>query len=111
MVAAGQVDASAIDSQVLAVEFRDHPELHDQIKVIDAVGPSTIQPVAVSKRFDDEFRDLVRSVLLGFSETADGREILEHGLYERWVPVGPSNYDDIRAMVAACEAAEFMEIR
>ncbi len=47
-VAAGQIDASAIDSQVLAIEMRDHPELAEQLKVIDALGPSTIQPVAVS---------------------------------------------------------------
>ena len=111
MVAAGKVHASAIDSQVLAVEFRDHPELHDQVKVIDAVGPSTIQPMAVSKRFDDHFREAVRSVLLGFADTAQGRSILQRGLYERWVEVGPSDYDDIRSMVAACEAAGFMEIR
>ena len=29
LVAAGVVDAAAIDSQVLAVELRDHPELAD----------------------------------------------------------------------------------
>jgi len=111
MVAAGDVDASAIDSQVLAIEMRDHPEVTDQVKVIDAVGPSTIQPVAVSKRFDQDFKDTVRDVLIDFDTTPEGREILDLGTVDKWVPVGPEDYDDIRRMVEACEAADFMEIR
>ena len=34
-VVEGKVEASAIDSQVLALEMRDKPELNDQIKIID----------------------------------------------------------------------------
>ncbi|NND04499.1 MAG: PhnD/SsuA/transferrin family substrate-binding protein [Acidimicrobiia bacterium] len=111
MVAAGEVDASAIDSQVLAIGMRDKPELQDQIRIIEALGPSTIQPVAVSRRFDDKFRAQVRDVLVHFADDDHGRRILNRGLIERWVAVGPSDYDDIRAMVEACEAADFMEIR
>lgn len=111
MVADGDIDASAIDSQVLAIELRDHPGLSEQIRVIDALGPSTIQPVAVSKRFDEDFRRKVRDVLVAFADLPGGRAILDRGLVSRWVPVGPSDYNDIRAMVEACEAADFMEIR
>ena len=111
LVARGEVDASAIDSQVLAIEMRDHPEVTDNLKVIEALGPSTIQPVAVSKRFDDDFRSNVRDVLVGFDKTPQGRSILDLGTVEKWVPVGPSDYDDIRRMVEACEEAGFMEIR
>jgi len=110
-VAEGRVDASAIDSQVLAVEMRDRPEILGEIKVIDAIGPSTIQPLAVSKRFDEEFRERVRRVLVDFHSTESGREILAHGLIEKWVPVDNSDYDDIRDMLDACEAADFLEIR
>ena len=111
MVAEGRVDASAIDSQVLAIEMRDHPEVTQNIKVIDSLGPSTIQPVAVSKRFDREFREAVAKVMVGFHKTERGREILDLGLVERWVPMQASDYDDIRAMVDACEQAGFMTIR
>jgi ABC-type phosphate/phosphonate transport system substrate-binding protein len=91
--------------------MRDHPEVTGNLKVIDALGPSTIQPVAVSKRFDDEFRDQVRQVLVDFHEQPGGREILDLGTVERWVPVGPSDYDDIRRMLETCEQAGFMEVR
>ena len=111
MVADGRVDASAIDSQVLAIEMRDHPEVTANIKVIDSLGPSTIQPVAVSKRFDGEFREAVREVMVGFHEREQGRRILDLGLVEKWVPMQASDYDDIRAMVDVCENADFMTIR
>jgi phosphonate transport system substrate-binding protein len=111
MVADGRVDASAIDCQVLAVEMREHPEVTDNLKIIDSLGPSTIQPVAVSKRFDLGFRDAVAKILVKFHETERGREILDLGLVEKWVPVGASNYNDIRAMVDACEQVGFMTIR
>jgi len=111
LVAAGQIDASAIDSQVLSVEMRRHPEVTENVEVIDALGPSTIQPVAVSKRFDKAFREEVRRALLEFHDTRPGREILATGGIERWVAVGPSDYDDIRRMVGVCEEAGFMEVR
>ena len=111
MVADGRVDASAIDSQVLAVEMRDRPEVTKYIKVIDALGPSTIQPVAVSKRFDPEFRDAVAEVLITFHKTERGRDLLDLGLVQKWVPIEASDYNDIRAMVDACEEAGFMTIR
>jgi hypothetical protein len=40
------VDAAAIDSQVLAIELRDHPQLADRLRVIGSFRPSTtIQPL------------------------------------------------------------------
>jgi phosphonate transport system substrate-binding protein len=50
MVMSGEVDASAIDSQVLEVELRRHPGLRERLRVIDTFGPSTIQPLVASTR-------------------------------------------------------------
>ena len=105
------VDASAIDSQVLAIELRDHPDLAESLVIIDALGPSTIQPVAVSKRFPCDFHDEVRDILVGLHRDSGFKEVLGHGMVERFVPVGPESYDDIRRMVDSCEAAGFMQIR
>jgi len=111
MVAAGEIDASAIDSQVLAVAMRDDPSLARSLRIVDALGPSTIQPVAVSKRVPLELRDDIQRVLTSLHEDRDVRERLALGLVKRFVPVGPSDYDDIRMMLEACEAAGFMQIR
>lgn len=111
MVARGDVDGAAIDSQVLEVELRDHPALRDSLRVVEALGPSTIQPVAVSGRLDEDLRDAVREALISMHEDAEVRSGLAQGVVERFVPVGPKDYDDIRAMVAACEAVGFTRLR
>ena len=111
MVADREVDASAIDSQVLAVALRGDPALARSLRIIDALGPSTIQPVAVSKRVPLDLRRRILSVLVSLHEDRDVRERLSLGLVKRFVPVGPSSYDDIRSMLEACEAAGFMQIR
>lgn len=111
MVRDGDVDASAIDSQVLEVAFRDDPALRDSLEVIEVLGPSTIQPVAVSKRLPDDLRDEIRGVLLGLGDDPACRERLDVGLVDRFVAVDASSYDDIRMMVDACEAAGFTQVR
>jgi phosphonate transport system substrate-binding protein len=111
MVARRQLDGSAIDSQVLSIELRDHPELAEQVRVVEALGPSTIQPVAVSRRVPDDLREGIRDVLLTMAEDPAVRERLAPALVERFVPMDASSYDDIRMMVEACEAAGFMELR
>jgi phosphonate transport system substrate-binding protein len=111
MVARGEVDGSAIDSQVLGMELRDHPDLAEQVRVVEALGPSTIQPVAVSNRVPGDLRDAIREVLVTMADDPEVRERLSLALVERYVPMEAGFYDDIRRMVEACEAAEFMELR
>jgi phosphonate transport system substrate-binding protein len=111
MVVDREVDASAIDSQVLAVAWRDDPSLAGALRVVESLGPSTIQPVAVSKRLLPDLREAVRSALTSMHEDAGMRETLALGFVERFVAVGPEHYDDIRMMLTACEEAGFMELR
>ena len=111
LVADGEVDASAIDSQVLEVAMLRDPSLAESLRVIESLGPSTIQPVAVSKRVPPDLRRQVLKVLLSLADDAAIRDLLAVGLVERFVPVEPRDYDDIRRMLDACEAAGFMELR
>lgn len=111
MVAEGKVDASAIDSQVLEVELRDHPELGERIRVIESLGPSTIQPVTVARRLAEGLRREIQNALLEMGDYPDGRRGLELGLVRRFVLADDRSYADIRMMVEACEAAGFLELR
>ena len=110
MVARGEVDGSAIDSQVLAIECRVRPELTERLRVVESLGPSTIQPVAVSRRVPEDLREAIREVLVSMADEPTGREQLAVGLIERLVPVGPESYDDIRMMLDACERAGFTKL-
>jgi phosphonate transport system substrate-binding protein len=110
MVCSGEVDAAAIDSQVLAVELRDHPSLRENLKAIDTLGPAGIQPVVAASRLPEDLKTEVRAVLLSMGDDPAARTKLAHGFVERFVPVLDEDYDDVRAMLAAAEDAGFMTL-
>lgn len=111
MVRDDRVDASAIDSQVLAVAMRDDPDLANSLTIIDSLGPSTIQPMAVSRRLADDLRAEIAAIVLDMHTDPRHRVGFDRGLVDRFVPVGPEDYDDIRMMLRACEEASFLELR
>jgi hypothetical protein len=97
LVAAGSVDAAAIDSQVLAIELPDHPRLADDLRVVGAFGPSTIQPVVAASRLPDGWKRDVRELLVCLADDPTARPALDHGLIEGFAAVDDGAYDDIRA--------------
>ena len=111
LVCNGEVDAAAIDSQVLAVELRDHPALKNQLRVIDTLGPAGIQPVVAASRLPDALKADIRDVLLDMGDDPVARAGLAPGFIERFVTVTDEDYDDVRAMLTAAEDAGFMTLR
>jgi phosphonate transport system substrate-binding protein len=110
MVAEGRVDAAAIDSQVLDVELRDEPGLARAVKRIGAIGPSTIQPVVVSRsRLTDPERNAVRQALVGLADDPVARSALDEALVERFVPVNDGSYADIRRMFDRVQRAGLLD--
>jgi phosphonate transport system substrate-binding protein len=100
LVASGRVDASAVDSHVLAVELRDRPELANRLRVIESLGPSPIQPVVARRSLDAGLRQDLRDILTGLA--GDG---LGQGLVQRLTPVTDAWYDPIRSMLARVKRA------
>ena len=100
LVAAGEVDASAIDSQVLEIELRRRPELAERFRVVDALGPSTIQPVVASTRLAPALRRAVREAILAAADDPLALPGLRVGLVDRFAAIGDGDYDDIRAMMS-----------
>jgi phosphonate transport system substrate-binding protein len=111
MVASGEVDASAIDSQVLALELRDQPRLHERLRVIDSLGPSTIQPVVAARHVPGRIQEWVREALLRMGDDPAARSFLDRGLVARFAAADSASYDDIREMTRAAEEAHFLVLR
>jgi phosphonate transport system substrate-binding protein len=105
LVHAGEVDASAIDSHVLALTLHDHPELAEGLRVIDTLGPSTIQPVVAAAWLDKGLKADLRSVLLEMNTDAEARTVLAGRLVHGFAAIADADYDDLRRMRAACVAA------
>jgi phosphonate transport system substrate-binding protein len=105
LVAAGAVDAAAIDSQVLAIERRDPPDLAARLRLVGSSGPSTIQPVVAANRLPDRLKHEVRHLLVTLGDDPTARPMLDHGVIDHFAPVDDAAYDDIRAMLTVIEAA------
>jgi phosphonate transport system substrate-binding protein len=110
MVADGQVDAAAIDSQVLDIELRDDPGVARALRRIGTIGPSTIQPVVVSRsRVTDAERGAITDALVDVANDPVAREPLERTLVERFVAIDAGGYDDIRHMLGRVRRAGLLE--
>lgn len=100
----GEVDASAIDSHVLAVERLRNPELARRLRVIGVLGPSTIPPVVATGRLAPELAASVRDALCHLEADDEARALRARGRIRRYVPIDDRAYDDIRHKLAAVEA-------
>lgn len=105
LVHEGKVDASAIDSHVLTLALHDHPELADELRVIDSLGPSTIQPVAVASWLAEGLKADLRAVLLEMNADTSAQKVLAGRLVQGFVAITDEDYDDLRHMRRACVAA------
>jgi ABC-type phosphate/phosphonate transport system substrate-binding protein len=95
---------------VLTIEFRDDPDLAQELRVIGALGPSTIQPVVAARHLPVDLKAALRAALLRMGDDPAARKELARGFVERFVPVTDGDYDDIRGMLAAAEHAEFLTL-
>jgi phosphonate transport system substrate-binding protein len=111
LVCSGEVDASAIDSHVLALTLRDRPDLAEHLRVIDSFGPSTIQPVVVARHLGEPLKADIRAALLELADEPQAQPHLERGLVERFVAVDDRSYDDLRQMRDTCARAGFLTLR
>jgi phosphonate transport system substrate-binding protein len=63
-VAEGKVDCAAIDSTVLQQELRMVPELAQQIRVIESIGPCPIPPIVSTRRLGTTLLNQLQLALL-----------------------------------------------
>jgi phosphonate transport system substrate-binding protein len=105
LVAQGRVDASAIDSQVLEIEMARDPSLNQKIRIIDAIGPSTIQPVVIRKDVPESVKHAVRESLWTLHSDESATKALEQTNVQRFEEIDDSHYDDLRRMLNAVESS------
>lgn len=77
LVAAGEVDAAAIDCQVLAVESAADPELAGALRVIDTLGPAPSQPVVVRSGLPEATKIKLAARLLSLRSGVLARHFVE----------------------------------
>lgn len=108
LVAEGAYEASAIDSHVLAVARRDDAGLVDRLKVVEAIGPSSIQPLVAGDHVPEALRLDVQGVVAGMHADPGAAAALDEALVERYEPVTEGFGDDIRSMIEGVERSGFL---
>jgi phosphonate transport system substrate-binding protein len=103
----GEVDATAIDSHILDVLRTRDETLTARLRVIDVVGPSSIQPMVVSKRVGKEIKRRMQEALILMHHDSRAASKLNEGMIERFAAVTDEDYGDIRRMLAQVEEAGF----
>jgi phosphonate transport system substrate-binding protein len=98
MVLDGQADTAAIDSHVLDFTLHHNPDLAAGLRVIDALGPSTIPPIVIATRLDTTIKQQVREALLTIHQNTFFAQKLHDGLIERFTSITDEQYDDVRHM-------------
>jgi len=98
MIVDGTVDASAIDSTVLDAQRNRLPDLHDHIRIIDALGPSPMPPWVMLRSLPVSLKAGIRQFFLDIAAGRDGQQILASWGIARFASVEDSSYDAIRAM-------------
>lgn len=111
LVGSGEVDAAAIDSQVLAVTLRDQPELAGLLQIIDTLGPSPIQPVVAARCLPERIKRELRRILRSLGDDPVAQPHLTRALVNRFAPVNDSTYNEIRRMRDVAETAGLRTIR
>jgi phosphonate transport system substrate-binding protein len=111
LVAARQVDAAAIDSHVLETYLGVHPHLRAQLRVIDTLGPSPIQPVVVRRDLPRSTKNELRQALADVEHDPDGRSCLARAQVTRFVCADDATYDPIRQMRSVAAAAGLSVLR
>jgi phosphonate transport system substrate-binding protein len=102
-VRSGEVDASAVDSHVLGVERLRNPDLAREIRMLIALGPSTIPLVVATARLPEAAQHRVRDALCALGTDPVSRDVLASGLIRRFTPIDDRAYDDIRQKMAVVD--------
>jgi phosphonate transport system substrate-binding protein len=101
LVSRGEVDAAAIDSNVLAFRLAREPHLQTRLRVIDSLGPYPIQPLVVRSLLEDRVKQEICECLLSWSNTiSDRKELRTLGL-QSFVRVTEKHYAPERAAIGS----------
>jgi phosphonate transport system substrate-binding protein len=97
LVASGEADVSAVDSNALILARRRKPGLSERLRVLESWGPTPIQPLLAGAALDERTRADVLSALLSLdADVATRRGLAEYGVL-RFAPADPASYEGLIA--------------
>ena len=105
MIVRGEVDAAAIDSNVLRIRLQSFPELREQLRVLESWGPFPIQPVVVRSALPLKLKARLRAGLLTIERGSGTPAALAKFGLERFAPITCKHYAPEEQALRECERA------
>jgi ABC-type phosphate/phosphonate transport system substrate-binding protein len=100
LVSSKIVDAAAIDSGVLESARSQTPELVDDLRVVESLGPFANHPIAVSAGLAPRTKERLRELLVHAHDDESGRRVLALGGFARCTSADAAHYEPIRHLVS-----------
>ena len=92
LVAHGNADVSAVDSNTLLLARRRDPNLDSRIRVLESWGPSAVQPLIAREGLPEPLRAKIARTLLTMADSpATALRLQQFGVL-RFAPVSPADY-------------------
>lgn len=104
MVSSGEVDAAAVDSNVMRIALSSDPELRERLRVIESWGPFPVQPVVLRSGLDPALKEGVRTALLSIGAGSRIAPALAGYGLERFAPVTYEHYAPEERVLRECES-------
>ena len=103
LVLADGVDAAAIDSNVLALQWERRPELRTDLRVIGSWGPFPVQPVIARRTLPQPTKVAVREALVALSGVPQWRARFAGFKLVGFAQVDEAFYAEERREIEACQ--------
>ena len=100
-VVAGQADWAAIDSTVLEQALRQAPELVQQLRVIESIGPSPMPPLVAATHLGQALIDQIQAALL--HPDAALQAAMQRMTVQRYAAVKSADYTVVNNRLAVME--------
>ncbi len=97
-VARGLVDGASVDSLIWEYYHHKNPTLTLRTRIIKKSEPYGIPPLVTSKHVSPELKRRIREVLFSMHLQAEGQQILEELMIDRFIAPQEEWYDSIRQM-------------
>ncbi|MDZ8184468.1 MAG: PhnD/SsuA/transferrin family substrate-binding protein [Nostoc sp. ChiSLP02] len=95
----GLADCAAIDSVVLEQELKDFPELSQHLRVVEALGPSPMPPLAVAQHLSISLIEQMQLALL--QPDTRMQRVMKQFDVRRFAPVKLADYEILKQIYSA----------
>lgn len=104
----GEVDGAAIDSNTLHYWLEENPGRRAELRIIEQLGPHSIQPIVLSCAAEESLRADLRDFFKGLGKDTETLAVLKERFWVEGFPeVDDSHYDRERQILKATEHLKF----